>query len=153
MVLYMTMMTLVTIDQPGYFDYDEPYDDEEWYGCDGTVEGKMCHSPCRSETGGTFFSRIWTGDQSSDVMFAPNPMVTEVGDQPLLSDFETESHLGPSSVWDAAISLPLRCTHRNRMKLGCRSSTLVWDRQPGKDRIMSDRVWSFIWCPVSNGPV
>ena len=52
----------------------------------------MCNSPCRSETGGTFFSRIWTGDQSTGVMFAPNPMVTEVGDQPLLSDFETESH-------------------------------------------------------------
>ena len=56
------------------------------------------------------------------------------------------NHTGPSSVWDAATSLPLRCTHRNRMKLGCRSSTLVWDRQPGKDLMMSDRLWSFI-CP------
>ena len=46
--------------RPDYFDYDDPYDDEEWYGCDGMVEGEMRYGPCRSDAagGGTIFSRV-----------------------------------------------------------------------------------------------
>ena len=69
--------------RPDYFDFDDPYD-YELYGCDGPVEGEMCYDPCRSDAAGCgttcIFSRVWAGDRSTGVMFAPKPTVADVGD-------------------------------------------------------------------------
>ena len=68
----------------GYFDYDDPYDYEEWYGWDGPVEGKICYDPYRSDIagGGTIFSQAWSDDRSTGFVSTPKPTVTEVGDRP-----------------------------------------------------------------------
>ena len=50
--------------RPGYFDYDDPRDYEEWWcGWDDPMDDGMCYDPYRSDvTGGqNVFSRAWLG--------------------------------------------------------------------------------------------
>ena len=72
----------VSDNRPGYFDYDDPRDYEEWYGWDDPVEDGTCYNPYRSvvTSGGTMFSRAWLGYRSDGAVSAPESTVTEVRD-------------------------------------------------------------------------
>ena len=96
----------VSDNQPGYSDYDDSYYYEEWYGCDGTVEGEMCYVPYRSDIagGGTIFSQAWSGDRSTDVVFAPKLTDTEVGDRP--STIEPDRPADKTDSYRTAFGLP-----------------------------------------------
>ena len=50
--------------EPGYFDYDDPRDYEEWCGWDDPGDDGMSYDPSRSEVsiGGTVVSQVWSGD-------------------------------------------------------------------------------------------
>ena len=108
--------------RPDYFDYDDPYDYEE-YGCDGPVEGEMCYDPCRSDVAGgrTVFSRACAGDRSTGVMSAPKPTAAEVGDRP--------SSIGPDRTDDSTDkTIPFPCV----MNALIPDDTEVSDRSPSE---------------------
>ena len=90
--------------RPDYFDYDDPYDYEELYGCDGLVEDEMCYDPCRLDAagGGTIFSRVWAGYRTG-IMFAPKPTVNSTN--------KTESYQTAFGA-DFVTRLLMKCTHR-----------------------------------------
>ena len=73
----------VNDNQPGYFDYDDPCDYEEWCGWDDPVENGMRCDPYRSDVtgGGTVFSRVWSGVRSDGAVAAPESTVIEITDQ------------------------------------------------------------------------
>ena len=56
--------------QPGYFDYDDPCDYEEWDTWDDPGEGGTCGDPYRSDVtdGRTVFPRGWSGVRSDGVV-------------------------------------------------------------------------------------
>ena len=70
----------VNDNRPGYFDYDDPCDYEEWCGWD---EDGTCYDPYQSDVtgGGTVFSRVWLGVRSNGAVAAPESTVTEITDR------------------------------------------------------------------------
>ena len=114
--------------KPGYFDYDDPHDFEEWYGCDSPVEGELWHNPYQSDIagGGTIFSQAWSCDRSTDVVFVPKLTVTEVGDRPSSigqdrpGDPAEKSHIGPLLGLTSVTRLPAKLTHGSQVKPGIR---------------------------------
>ena len=73
----------VNDNRPGYFDYDDPCNYEEWCGWDDPVKDGMCYNPYRSDVtgGGTVFSRAWLGVRSDGAVAAPESTVTEITDR------------------------------------------------------------------------
>ena len=57
--------------QPGYFDY------EEWCAWDDPGAGGTCGDPYRSDatSGGTVFSRVWSGVRSDGALVATESTV------------------------------------------------------------------------------
>ena len=72
---------------PGYFDYDDPRDYEEWGGWDDPGDYGMYYDPYRSDVTNdeTVVSLAWLGVQSDGTLAAPELTVTEITDQHLRS--------------------------------------------------------------------